>query len=106
MTSFGASTSSSGRVEGEAEGAPAAEADKKANAKAKPAKKGETRAKARAVEAEPKGDNIHMAFNYWFHPPDRAKAGEGEGMYKDERVWGYVKARVEEEYTKIRRSAV
>jgi hypothetical protein len=47
-----------------------------------------------------------MAFNYWFHPPDRPKAGEGEGMYRDERVWGYVKARVEEEYTEIRRSKV
>lgn len=106
VTSFGASTSSSGRGEGEAEAEPAAEADKKAKAKAKPAVKGETKAEAQAVEAEPKGDNIHMAFNYWFHPPDRPKAGEGEGMYKDERVWGYIKARVEEEYTEIRRSKV
>jgi hypothetical protein len=53
--------------------------------------------------AADKGDNVHMAFNYWFHPPDRPKA-VGEIMYKDERIWEYVMARVRDEYEAIRAS--
>lgn len=56
------------------------------------------------------GRNVHMAFNYWFHPPDNIKGGgkkgetenSGEGMYENERIWSHVAHKVEQEYRAIR----
>lgn len=35
--------------------------------------------------------NVHMAFNYWFYPPDSLNFDE---PYKDSIVWGYMRSRV------------
>ena len=36
--------------------------------------------------------NIHMAFNYWFYPPDGLK--KLDEPYQDDIVWGYLRGRV------------
>lgn len=36
--------------------------------------------------------NVHMAFNYWFYPPDGLK--DFDEPYRDEIVWGYLRGRV------------
>ena len=36
--------------------------------------------------------NVHMAFNYWFHPPDGLK--KFDEPYRDDVVWGYLRGRV------------
>ena len=36
--------------------------------------------------------NIHMAFNYWFYPPDGP--GKFEEPYRDGIVWGYLRGKV------------
>ena len=36
--------------------------------------------------------NVHMAFNYWFYPPDGP--GKFEEPYRDDIVWGYLRNRV------------
>ena len=38
--------------------------------------------------------NIHMAFNYWFYPPDGLK--DFDEPYRDDIVWGYLRSRVSE----------
>jgi len=35
--------------------------------------------------------NVHMAFNYWFYPPDGLKFDE---PYQDDIVWGYLRGRI------------
>jgi len=35
--------------------------------------------------------NVHMAFNYWFYPPDGLK--DFDEPYQDETVWGYLRGR-------------
>ena len=37
-------------------------------------------------------NNVHMAFNYWFHPPDGLK--KFDEPYQDDIVWGYLRGRV------------
>ena len=37
-------------------------------------------------------NNVHMAFNYWFYPPDGP--GKFEEPYQDEIVWEYLRGRV------------
>ena len=39
-------------------------------------------------------DNIHMAFNYWFYPPDGLN--DFDEPYRDEIIWGYLRSRVSE----------
>lgn len=36
--------------------------------------------------------NVHMAFNYWFYPPDGLK--KFDEPYQDDIVWGYLRGRV------------
>jgi len=36
--------------------------------------------------------DIHMAFNYWFYPPDGR--GKFEEPYRDDIVWGYLRGKV------------
>ena len=36
--------------------------------------------------------NVHMAFNYWFYPPDGP--GKFDEPYRDDIVWGYLRGRV------------
>ena len=36
--------------------------------------------------------NVHMAFNYWFYPPDGLK--NFDEPYQDDIVWGYLRGRV------------
>ena len=36
--------------------------------------------------------NVHMAFNYWFYPPDGLK--RFDEPYEDDIVWGYLRSRV------------
>ena len=36
--------------------------------------------------------NVHMAFNYWFYPPDGA--GKFEEPYRDDIIWGYLRGKV------------
>lgn len=36
--------------------------------------------------------NVHMAFNYWFYPPDGL--GKFDEPYQDNLVWGYLRGRV------------
>jgi hypothetical protein len=35
--------------------------------------------------------NVHMAFNYWFYPPDGLK--DFDEPYQDEIVWGYLRSK-------------
>ena len=35
--------------------------------------------------------NVHMAFNYWFYPPDALE--RFEAPYQDELVWGHLRAK-------------
>ena len=37
-------------------------------------------------------NNVHMAFNYWFHPPDGLK--KFDEPYQDDIIWGYLRGRV------------
>ena len=37
--------------------------------------------------------NVHMAFNYWFHPPNGLK--NFDEPYQDDIVWGYLRSRVD-----------
>ena len=39
-------------------------------------------------------NNVHMAFNYWFYPPDGLK--NFDEPYRDEIIWGYLRGRVGE----------
>ena len=36
--------------------------------------------------------NVHVAFNYWFYPPDGL--GKFEEPYRDDLVWGYLRGKV------------
>ena len=44
------------------------------------------------------GTEVHMALNYWFHPPDGSSMEE---LYKDEVVWERVEMGVLETYNKL-----
>ena len=46
-----------------------------------------------------KGHAIHMALNYWFHPPDQLD--NVEAPYQDELVWEYMAAKVQEAYDRL-----
>ena len=38
---------------------------------------------------------MHMAFNYWFYPPDAPE--RFEAPYQDELVWGYLRSKAARE---------
>lgn len=48
-------------------------------------------------------DSIHMALNYWFHPPDRLDSFQTP--YQDELVWEFMKAQVEDAYKELTQKA-
>lgn len=45
-------------------------------------------------------DNVHIALNYWFHPPDAAKA-EFEKPYADAALWKFMEEKVKSAYEEL-----
>ena len=44
------------------------------------------------TSSSPEKSNVHMAFNYWFYPPDGLE--KFDEPYQDDIVWGYLRGRV------------
>jgi hypothetical protein len=49
---------------------------------------------------EESSDNVHIALNYWFHPPD-AKKPEFEKPYADVALWKFMEEKVESAYESL-----
>jgi hypothetical protein len=49
---------------------------------------------------EESSDNVHIALNYWFHPPDATKA-EFEKPYADVALWKFMEEKVESAYESL-----
>jgi hypothetical protein len=49
---------------------------------------------------EESSDNVHIALNYWFHPPDATKA-EYEKPYADVALWKFMEEKVKSAYESL-----
>jgi hypothetical protein len=46
-------------------------------------------------------DDIHMALNYWFHPPDAVTAPKFEQPYEDMILWKFMEGKVKSAYDEL-----